>query len=131
MKTLRFIGIALVALIVSFSLAACSDDDDEEGGTTGMAGSTWEITECPDDASFVGMTFTFNANGTMTTNPIVWNDIEWSMEGDTLSMALDGGNQYMDGTLSIDGNRATYNYTIYTSTGATYYGPTYVRLKRK
>ena len=31
MKTLRFIGMAIVAIIMSVNFAACSDDDDEEG----------------------------------------------------------------------------------------------------
>ena len=34
MRTLRFIGMAIVAVIMSVNFAACSDDDEEESTPT-------------------------------------------------------------------------------------------------
>ena len=33
MKTLRFIGMALIAVIMCVNFVACSDDDEESNGT--------------------------------------------------------------------------------------------------
>lgn len=39
----RFIGIALLSMIISYSLTACSSDDDEIGNVANIYG-TWELT---------------------------------------------------------------------------------------
>jgi len=42
-KTFRFIGMALMTVLIGVSLAACSDDDDDIGDISNIYG-TWEIT---------------------------------------------------------------------------------------
>ncbi|MDE6823062.1 MULTISPECIES: lipocalin family protein [Bacteroides] len=42
MKTLRFIGMAIVAVIMCVNFAACSDDEDESGNAASLIG-TWKI----------------------------------------------------------------------------------------
>ena len=44
MKTLRFIGMAIVAIIMSVNFVACDDDDKEEGGQTSQAKPLISIT---------------------------------------------------------------------------------------
>ena len=43
MKTLRFIGMALVAVILSVSFTACSDDDEDESGSAASLVGKWKI----------------------------------------------------------------------------------------
>ncbi len=47
MKTFRLIGMALMAVLMSFSLAACSDDDDDEdnGSSSSSIAGIWRGTE--------------------------------------------------------------------------------------
>ena len=56
MKTLRFIGMAIVAIIMSVNFAACSDDDEDDNNP--LIG-TWINSE-----GNATMTWTFKANGT-------------------------------------------------------------------
>ena len=56
MKTLRFIGMAIVAIIISVNFAACSDDDEDDNNP--LIG-TWINSE-----GNATMTWTFKANGT-------------------------------------------------------------------
>ena len=37
MKTLRFIGMAIVAIIMSVNFVACSDDDDDKSGDAAIS----------------------------------------------------------------------------------------------
>lgn len=41
MRTLRFIGMAIVAVIMSVNFAACSDDDDEDNNGNNPLVGTW------------------------------------------------------------------------------------------
>jgi uncharacterized lipoprotein YehR (DUF1307 family) len=56
MKTLRFIGMAILAIIISVNFAACSDDDEDDNNP--LIG-TWINSE-----GNATMTWTFKANGT-------------------------------------------------------------------
>ena len=56
MKTLRFIGMALVAVIMSVNFVACGDDDEDDNNP--LIG-TWINSE-----GNATMTWTFKANGT-------------------------------------------------------------------
>ena len=47
MKTLRFIGMAIVAVIMCVNFAACSDDDEEEANAT--IEGTWKYTSSSDE----------------------------------------------------------------------------------
>ncbi len=45
MKTLRYVGMALLAVVLCFNLASCSDDDDDDNSIptlTELVGSVWE-----------------------------------------------------------------------------------------
>ena len=48
MKTLRFFGMALVAVILSVNFVACSDDDDESSNAASLVG-TWKIVKSVSD----------------------------------------------------------------------------------
>lgn len=41
MKTLRFIGMALLAVVLCMNFAACSDDDDEPQTPSNLIGTVW------------------------------------------------------------------------------------------
>lgn len=41
MKTFRFIGMALLAIVMCVNFASCSDDDEEEQGETYSIEGTW------------------------------------------------------------------------------------------
>ena len=74
MKTLRLIGMALLAIVMSVSFIACSnDDDDNKEASTSLVGTTWKVTSVDNaDENFNGwtnVTATFNENGTVTFNP--------------------------------------------------------------
>ena len=119
MKTLRLIGMAIVAIMMSVNFAACSDDDDEEDNrplAEKLIGH-WVLTyeegfidsEYPDDdeawshapkdeCEYFG-NFTFRADGTYseydldgTSNP---QSIEkWSVNGDVITLIEDEHEQY-------------------------------------
>ena len=119
MRTLRFIGMAIVAVIMSVNFAACSDDDEEESTpTTENIVGQWVLTyeegyeiepEYPeenrewshapkDECEYFG-NFTFRADGTYseydldgTSNP---QSIEkWSVNGDVITLIEDEHEQY-------------------------------------
>ena len=60
MKTLRFIGMAIVAIIMSVNFAACSDDDEEGNNGNNPLVGTW----IDDDGSYEAIIWKFNADGT-------------------------------------------------------------------
>ncbi|WP_044266488.1 hypothetical protein [Bacteroides timonensis] len=60
MKTLRLIGMAIVAVIMSVNFAACSDDDEEETPTNPLIGTWYE----EPDTNGNYMVSTYNADGT-------------------------------------------------------------------
>lgn len=55
MKTVRFIGMAVMMAVMSFGFAACSGDDDEDGGGSGSGALIKQIigvTDSDDDCTF-------------------------------------------------------------------------------
>lgn len=58
MKTYRYLGVALMAMLLSFAFAACGDDDDE-GVAASIAGK-WNCTNKAKDTPY----WVFNSNGT-------------------------------------------------------------------
>ena len=60
MRTLRFIGMAIVAVIMSVNFAACSDDDDEDNNGNNPLVGTW-IDSYGEGDYFI---WKFNADGT-------------------------------------------------------------------
>lgn len=65
MKTLRFIGMALLAVILCVNLAACSDDDEPEQGNNPLIG-TWISEPSTVDIQHSYYRIVFNSNGTAT-----------------------------------------------------------------
>lgn len=45
MKTLRFIGMAIIAVIMSVNFVACSSDDDDENESNSPLVGTWMMTK--------------------------------------------------------------------------------------
>ena len=106
MKTLRFIGIALVAIIMSVNFVACSDDDDDNP----IVG-TWRG-EVVDDGKGYSDSYTFNADGSG-----IWQEFKdgkqidsesfkYSLDGDKITFTWSDGETYTS-TFSISGNRLT------------------------
>lgn len=69
MKTLRFLGFAIVAILMCVTFTACGSDDDGNGGT--IVG-TW--TRYYNDGSTVDSQFVIT--GTETSGKLVWNEPE-------------------------------------------------------
>ena len=44
MRTLRFIGMAVIAIIMSVNLTACSDDDEDSTPTAEKLAGQWVLT---------------------------------------------------------------------------------------
>ena len=73
MKTLRFIGMAIIAVIMSVNFVACSSDDDDENKSDSPLVGTWIMTKSikdgrtriPGQNGFDGgLGLVFSANGT-------------------------------------------------------------------
>ena len=59
MKTLRLIGMAVIAVIMSVNFVACSDDDEDKGSSNPIVG-TWQ----EDEGNGNYFVWKFNADGT-------------------------------------------------------------------
>ena len=121
MKTLRFIGIALLTVLMSVSFSACGGDDDNQGGGSNVKSKdvvgTWKGYSCVDDdpndlSTNHTLTLVFNADGTGTYDEYEVLDankcsFSYSMEGNTKGKAyissrgnsiyfmLEGGKMYV------------------------------------
>lgn len=108
MKTLRLVGMALVAVLMCVNLAACSDDEESE--ETSIVG-TWKYS-----SSYEGNgTFTFKSNGSL-----VWDDGEettsnhtYTLTGSELKIIFNDNDDYTLGTFTMNGKNATYKYNWY------------------
>lgn len=117
MKTFRIIGMAMVAILLSLNLVACSDDDDNEAGAgASLAGTTWKVvsvvSQDEDWADFEGYSATFKSDGSITFNPSAgWSYAKWSLNGDVLKFTLGEGHadDCIVGIIAISGNTATWN----------------------
>lgn len=116
MKTLKSIGMTLLAVVFCINITSCSDDDNENNKGA-LAGTTWKIisisnnTEDYDD--MLNMTTTFNTDGTVTFRPNPgWGYTRWTLNGNILRIIVGERNadDYMEGTLSINGNSATWDF---------------------
>ena len=101
MKTLRFIGIALLTVLMSVSFSACGGDDDNQGGGSNVKSKdvvgTWKGYSCVDDdpndlSTNHTLTLVFNADGTGTYDEYEVLDankcsFSYSMEGNTKGKA--------------------------------------------
>lgn len=118
MKTLRFLGMALLAVVLCVNFAACSDDDEDEPQVTPttLAGTTWKIT-ASDENGMEGVTFTFKADGTVTVNPSMWSKVTYSVNDSDLKIIFND-DDCIEGAISINGNTATYKYKWYDIDGS-------------
>lgn len=104
MKTLRFIGMAIVAIIMSVNFAACSDDDDDNP----IIG-TWRSEV---DSYGYSDSFTFNTDGSgiwqeyRNNNQTDSDTFKYSIDGDKVTFAWTDGETYTS-TFSISDNRLT------------------------
>ncbi len=128
MKTFRLIGMAVVAMVLSLSLAACSsDDDDDSSSSNSLAGSTYKITKWvdsdgddyydeddadDDEVNPIGVTLKFNADGSVTQSKTLWDYFKYTLDGSTLTFILgeDGPDDCMVGTITFSGSTATFKY---------------------
>ncbi len=113
MKTLRYIGMALLAVVLCVNFAACSDDDEDDVQT--LSGTTWKIVSSDDEdmEGTSGATVAFKTDGTVKFNPDAgWNYARWTLNGNTLKIVLGEQNadDYIEGQISVNGNMATYRY---------------------
>lgn len=120
MKTLRYIGIALLAVILCANFVACSDDENEpEMTSTTLADTTWKIVSVTpnDELGLEGLTITFNANLTVTFNPYFEDPFtHYILNGNILVLNYgldDDSDDYIEGVLTINGNSATYKIKGY------------------
>lgn len=110
MRTLRFIGMALFALVLCVNFAACSDDEEESSNT--LAGTTWKITSSTEDDGIIGTEITFNSNGTFAMSRNGWTYSTWLLNGEELTLIVGESvpDDYMRGVISVNGNAATFTY---------------------
>lgn len=102
----------LLMFTLVFAVASCTSDDD--GGMDNQLLGTWEVTEA-EDGMEVSIVAKFNANdtGTMATvasiggEPFIDQsfDFTYSVDGDQLSMTMEGDTQIS--TYSVSGDRLT------------------------
>lgn len=121
MKTLRLIGMAVIAVIMSVNFAACSDDDDETPTTDKLVGQwtltyeeVWEKFQNnpeenyeqkgePNDECFFYGHLTFNENGSFTEyemdNTIIGTG-KWILRNNELTLTYRGDEEYPE-TLKV------------------------------
>ncbi len=138
MKRLRIIEMALVAIVLSAGLCACSDDDDSSDNNDGglasqLRGTTWKVTSDTSREDYTGSNFTFNSDKSVIVTPSdnwwtsddyesgfewdVWeNGLWWSVDGDVLTIDWNH-DDCTEGTFIINGNTATYTYYWYDYNG--------------
>ncbi len=116
---------AVLAIVVSFGITACSSDDDDEDNNTSssnsLVGCTYMITAWDqwdeedadeDDVNPIGVTLTFNANGTVSQSKVLYDYFEYKLTDDNLTFILgeDGPDDCMDGTITVNGSTVTFTY---------------------
>lgn len=114
MKTLRFIGMALLAIVLCVNFTACSEDDGDETSSINLAGTTWKVVSVsPNDALGIeGANFTFHRDLSLTTSPKVEDFCDrYFVDGNELVLYYSSDYEsYIKGTLTINDNTATYTF---------------------
>jgi|Cm827metagenome_2_1110796.scaffolds.fasta_scaffold14467_1 uncharacterized lipoprotein YehR (DUF1307 family) len=62
MKTFRFIGMALIAIVMCVNFTSCSDDDNEDSNVSKLIGTWYEVNSEEEQ-----ICFTFNSDGSAYT----------------------------------------------------------------
>ena len=117
MKTIRFIGVALLTVLLSVSFTACGGDDkDEPGGNSNPLVGTWLGTS-DDGYSSENCKIVFNSNGTGTfsewkegSSNIDTDDFNYSYSGSTLTIDWGDGSPE-NWVCSITGNKLHLNHS--------------------
>jgi hypothetical protein len=108
MRALKLMGMVLLTMMMCVTFASCGDD--ENGAATSAIEGTWSYTSTIDEDMRSGK-FTFKADG-----GLIWEDDEissdcsYTLNDDKLKIILNH-DDYIEGTISISGNQATYKYT--------------------
>lgn len=114
MKALRFIGMALLAIVLCVNFTACSEDDGDETSSINLAGTTWKVVSVsPNDALGIeGANFTFHRDLSLTTSPKVEDFCDrYLVDGNELVLYYSSDYEsYIKGTLTINDNTATYTF---------------------
>ena len=126
MKTLRLLGLALVAILLCVNFTSCSksDDDDPAEETPSLVG-TWNWS-ADSNIPYPG-NLEFEANGKAVFNHTLNGATETFNGTYTLTKASDGYNlkvdlseewgYYMEGTITISGTTAYYKFYWHYGTG--------------
>lgn len=116
MKTFRFFGMVVVAILLSLNFIACSDDDGPGNGSS-LAGTTWKIVSVAAQdngwwGGFEGSFVTFKSDGSVVLGPDDdWSYATWSLNEGVLKITF--GEEIPDeilvGKIIFDGNTATWH----------------------
>lgn len=124
LKHLQSLVAVALCVILSCAFASCSDNDDEPDNSS-LSGTTWTILSDIDsdgeaDNEIVGTTMTFQKDGNVKFTPATdWTYAKWEQKKNTLKITLGEGepDDYMEGSFTINGNKATYKYAWYDCDG--------------
>lgn len=111
MKTLRFIGMAVIAVIMSVNFMACSDDDDEDDKQSNTIIGTWEVTgdsDSDEEYNAIGEIYTFYSNGTVLNeweNDFYTYNYKLNSDNTILSIDYEDGDGYEEMYLEITDNK--------------------------
>lgn len=103
---------AVLAIVMCVNFIACSNDDENEVTTSAIEG-TWSYNASSDEDLRSGK-FTFNKDGSL-----IWEKKDgekthnntYKLNEDKLQIILNDNDDYLDGTINVSGNQATYKYT--------------------
>ena len=76
MKTFRFYGMLLMAVLMTFSFAACGDDDDDDE-VASIVGTKWYSANDMDGRIVSYTIFCFNQGGVLDVEHLVINNNKW------------------------------------------------------
>lgn len=111
----------LLTVVLCMGISSCGDDDPAPV-KDGLAGTTWKVVSNNgpiDDFTHI----TFNSDGTIRFSPDGYGYARWTYKDNVLSIVVGEENEADDwlfGTLTINGNRAVYNHYLDSNKDATY-----------
>lgn len=115
MKIFRFVGLAVVAILMSVSFAACDDDDDESSSSASIVGE-WEDVEDPlYTATFTSSAFAFYENEKLDYRG------KYSITGNKISLTISefpGGEDFVGKTKTYDIYELSEKYLKFGDDGA-------------
>lgn len=114
MRTLRLIGFAIIAIVMSGNFVACGDDD-EEGGNVDIANlvGLWEPIHTEGYDASEEPTDRWNEDIDAATNESDYMRMEFNQDGSYKSYYYDNGWQVaMIGKYKVDGNKIYISSTI-------------------